>query len=296
MTRSRAWRAAGGEQPPEEPPVETPIEAPLAGATPSDAAVGDADGMIDAPTCVFCDRPTGPAEYAWPEWLARFLMDHHVDEGAMLREPGLDLVVLERMESEIDKTVTCVCETCTNGWMQRLEENANSLLRSMIVGDLTPLPPARRKLLARWAAKTAIVMECASRTWVRTPRFASEHLRKVGVHPGTQVLVGRYDGHLQLLTYERDLFSRMVDGEKRYVAQTTFVIGKLIMQVFADPWRDSAPELTEGASHPFVPLLGGSGRVIEWPPAVSIDDTLYDLARCGPISEDALPPRKANES
>jgi len=223
-------------------------------------------------------------------------MDHHVAEGATLLAPGLDLVVLERMETEIDKTVTCVCETCTNGWMQRLEENASPLLRSMIVGDPTPLPPARRKLLARWAAKTAIVMECSARTWIRTPRFACEHLRKVGVHPGTQVLVGRYDGQLQLLTHERDLFSRVVDGEKRYVAQTTFVIGKLIIQVFADPWRDSAPQLTEGASHPFVPLLGGNGRVIEWPPGFSIDDSLYDLARCGPIGDDALPPRQANES
>ena len=98
------------------------------------------------------------------------------------------------MEAEIDKTVTCVCTTCWNGWIARLEENVSPLLRSMIAGEPTPLPPARRKMLARWAAKTAIVMECASRTWVRTPRFACEHIRKVGVHPGTQVLIGRYDG------------------------------------------------------------------------------------------------------
>jgi hypothetical protein len=278
--------------PPEAPAADVPFEEPPEVPVQANAS----DDLSDAPTCVFCDRPAGNAEYAWPEWLARFLMDRHMDQDATLREPGLDLVVLERVETEIDKTVTCVCETCTNGWMQRLEENASPLLRSMIVGDPTPLPPARRKLLARWSAKTAIVMECASRTWIRTPRFASEHLRKVGVHPGTQVLVGHYDGHLQLLTNERDLFSRMVDGEKRYIGQTTFVIGKLIVQVFADPWRDSAPELTEGASHPFVPLLGGNGRVIEWPPAVSVDDTLYDLARCGPISEDVLPPRKTGES
>ena len=291
MSRSRAWRDAAG-QPGDEPAGAVPSEAEPVTPAASSAAGPAASG----PTCVFCDRPTGPTEYAWPEWLARFLMDQHVDQGETLRAPGLDLVVLERMETEIDKTVTCVCDTCTHGWMQRLEENASPLLRSMIVGDPTPLPAARRKLLARWAAKTAIVMECASRTWIRTPRPVCEHLRKIGVHPGTQVLVGRYDGQMQLLTHERDLFSRVIDGEKRYIAQTTFVIGKLIIQVFADPWRDSPPELTEGASHPFLPLLGVNGRVVEWPPAIAIDDDLYGLARCGPISEDALPPRKANES
>ena len=58
---------------------------------------------------------------------------------------------------------------------------------------------------------------------------------------GTQVLVGKYDGDLRVLTHERDLFSTTIDNEQHYLSQWTFVIGKVILQVFADPWRDTAP-------------------------------------------------------
>ena len=90
----------------------------------------------------------------------------------MLGKAGPDLVVLERMEKEIDKTVTCVCETCWNGWIMRLEDNASGVAAfDDRRASPPPLPPARRKMLARWAAKTAIVMECATRHVGSDPAF-----------------------------------------------------------------------------------------------------------------------------
>ena len=85
------------------------------------------------------------------------------------------------------------------------------------------------------------------------------------MHPGTQVLVGRYVGEQQILAHERDLFSRFVDGKKHYLSQSTFVIGNVFIQVFADPWRDSTPELEESAPH-LVVLLPSSRGKVEWPP------------------------------
>jgi hypothetical protein len=289
VTRSVAWRAVhdGGRPPaPAAAPPETPLE-----SGPTRRSGDDASGVQP---CVFCDRPSGSAVYAWPDWLCRFMTDHLGDWNVEGPNGVPSPAILERMEREVDKTVTCVCDTCASGWMQRLEDNVSPLLQSLALGEPNPLPAARRKLLARWAAKTAVVMESASRTWIRTPKFACEHLRKVGVHPGTQVLVGRYDGQAQILTHERDLFSTTVDGEKRHVSQATFVIGKLLIQVFADPWRDTTPQLAEGVSDPFIPLLGGNGRVVHWPPALSIDDRLYDLARFGPIDEESFAPPALN--
>ena len=44
--------------------------------------------------------------------------------GAPERMTGhADLVMVERAEREADKTVDCVCRTCRDGWMQRLEDN-----------------------------------------------------------------------------------------------------------------------------------------------------------------------------
>jgi len=236
-------------------------------------------------TCIFCDRPSGSVEYAWPEWLCRFLTENPRTWGVGGKDPAADLLRLERMRHEIDQTVMCVCDVCSRGWIQRLEDRVSPFLQSMIVGDATPLSPVRRRLLARWAAKTAVVMECASDAPYRTPRFACEFLRRIGVHPGTQVLLGKYDGDRRFLAHERDVFSRMIDGEKCYIPQASFIIGAVFIQVFSDPWRDTAPEPAEPAVQPFIPLVGRDIRTVVWPPAVSIDDAGYDLARNGPNDE-----------
>ena len=128
------------------------------------------------------------------------------------------------------------------------------------------------------------MLECTLDSPVRTPRVACEHLRKVGVHAGTQVLVGKYDGDLQVLTHERDLFSRTTDGEQRHFPQATLVIGKVILQVFAGPWRSSTPALVPHAAQPFVPLVGSLGDEIAWPPEIAIDDARYELARFGVLA------------
>ena len=178
----------------------------------------------------------GTVAYVWPEWLCRFLTEW---SDGWNRERGFDVGVIERLRREVGLGVDCICDVCSRGWMQRLDEKVSPFLKSMIAGEPTPLPPARQKLLARWAAKTAAVMERVSDRPIRTPRFGCEHLRRIGVHPGTQVLVGRYHGDLQVFTHERDLFSRTIEGETHYLSQSTFVMGNLLIQVFTDPWRDS---------------------------------------------------------
>ena len=187
------------------------------------AAVSPAEEECSVRTCIFCDRPSGSVEYLWPEWLSRLFTGR---AGVGNAEWG---------------SVDCVCAICSEGWMRYLDDDVRPFLTSMIVGDATPLSPGRQKLLSRWAAKTAVVMEYACESSTRTPTFAREHLRRFGVHAGTQVLVGKYDGDLRVLTHERDLFSTTIDNEQHYLSQWTFVIGKVILQVFADPWRDTAP-------------------------------------------------------
>jgi hypothetical protein len=238
-----------------------------------------------APTCIFCDRAGGSVEFAWPEWLCRFLIRQR--DVVTLAQSGResDALILARMEREVDTTVTRVCETCRDGWMQRLEDDVMPFLQPMIAGEPTSLPATHQWLLARWAAKTAAVLECTLDSPVRTPRVACEHLRKVGVHAGTQVLVGKYDGDLHVLAHERDLFSRTTtDGQQRHFPQATLVIGKVILQVFAGPWRSSIPALVPHAAQPLVPLVGGLGDEIAWPPDVAIGDAQFELARFGVLT------------
>jgi len=272
--RRAALPASRSRQRTDSEPARAPVRKPRARATP-------------VPTCIFCDRPSGRADYAWPEWLCHFLTDHLARSGRDLRG---DAPSLERMRAEVEQTVDCVCDACRDGWMRRLDESVSPFLGAMMLGEPTALPQVRRRFLARWSAKTAIVMEHAGDAAVRTPRFACEYLRRIGVHPGTQVLVGKYDGDGQVLTHERDLFSRTIDGKKHYLSQTSMVVGKLLIQVFADPWRSSPPELADDGTQPLFALVPSHGRRVDWPPPVTVDDSLYDLVRHGALDDSPQPP------
>ena len=276
VARTWAWQL-----PVHRPPLVASV---AAGAKPSqfiDLVPSPAPGndASVAPKCIFCDNPGGTVEYVWPEWLCRFLTEW---SDGWNRERGFDAEVIERLRSEVGLNVDGVCDACSRGWMQRLDEKVSPFLKWMIAGDPTPLSPARQKLLARWAAKTAAVMERVCDSPIRTPRFACEHLRRIGVHPGTQVLVGRYDGNLQVFTHERDLFSRTIGGATHYLSQSTFVMGNLLIQVFTDPWRSSAPELGDDTPHRLLALLPARDETVSWPPEFSIDDADYEFVRHGP--------------
>jgi hypothetical protein len=244
-------------------------------SVPSEPLVG---ALGDAQTCIFCGRQTRSVEYLWPEWLCQLFTDQLA---VWTKADGSDDAVTQRLRSEIDQTVDCVCDTCRHSWMQRLDDDVRTTLTAMIVGDATTLTPEQQRLLARWAAKTAVLMELAYESPNRTPPFVCEHLRRAELHPGTQVLIGKYDGNLQILTHERDLFSTTIDATKHYLSQSTFVIGKVLIQVFADPWKNRAPELADDSSAMLLPLTSTHDRTLNWPPRTSIDDVDYDLVRLG---------------
>ena len=106
---------------------------------------------------------------------------------------------------------------------------------------------------------------------------------RVGVHTGTQVLLGRYDGNTHLLSHQRDLFRRTIDGTDYSVPQATFVIGNVFLQVLTDPWRDNPPTPVDDTTPLLISLVPVHPRKIDWPPPTSIDDSLYDVVRHGTI-------------
>jgi hypothetical protein len=266
---------------PTPPPME-PVR--LESITPPPS---NGDAAPASPTCAFCGRPIEALEYAWPDWLCELLTDHQKDWDVQRTEPGSALTIFEQVGREIDQTSTSVCETCNSGWIQRLEVNVSPFLKPMILGEPTPLPSARRKLLARWAAKTAVVMEGTFPEAVRTPREAAEYLRMTGVHAGTQVLVGRYEGESQVLNRARVLF-RKTSGEDHYRSFTTLLIGKLAVQVLADPWSAGVPDVPDKVQRRFIPLVSTNARKVDWPPELTIGDAFFDSVRHGP-RHDAAP-------
>ena len=65
-----------------------------------------------------------------------------------------------RVEIKLDSfRLKDVCETCNNGWMSKLEEDAKPIILDLIRNqrDLSNLNVEERGILAAWAGKTAVI-------------------------------------------------------------------------------------------------------------------------------------------
>jgi hypothetical protein len=271
------------------PPVNSPTRArawePVPVRHRSVASAPPAQRPESAPAarqCIFCTRPAHSAEFLWSEWLCR----PFVDRMANSRSESGTASCVEQLRREVDQTVDSVCYSCTHGWIQRLDDDVIAFLPPMIAGHPTRLSPRQQHLLAQWGAKTAALGECLYRTPPQELRVAYSGLPNGDLHPGSQVLVGAYTGDSRLLTRDRDVFRRTVNGAERQLPQSTFIIGKLFIQVFADPWLNSAPEACVDMSQLLIALVPRRRRRVQWPPAVPIDDALYDLVRRGELTDD----------
>jgi len=110
--------------------------------------------------CLACGQTSSrpSREHVFPAWLLKFLKVKRVPMNMYRRrndgtkEPHramiLDSFKLRR-----------ICTSCNSGWMSRLENRARPLVLDLINGSvaLESLGDDQRKLLARWAGKTAII-------------------------------------------------------------------------------------------------------------------------------------------
>jgi hypothetical protein len=110
--------------------------------------------------CLACGTTSSPAsrEHVFSRWLltefgpdTSMALFKQLDDGA--REQ-------RRAEIKLDSfKLKKICECCNNGWMSELEERAKPLILGVIRGvrELGSLSEDDRRILARWAGKTAVV-------------------------------------------------------------------------------------------------------------------------------------------
>jgi hypothetical protein len=93
---------------------------------------------LSTSACAFCGSGAAFAtDLVWPAWILRRFPDHGADQ-----------------------QMTDVCESCTGGWMSRLDQSVAPLLdEPMLKRVSTNWTPAEQRTLALWAMKTAMVLE-----------------------------------------------------------------------------------------------------------------------------------------
>jgi hypothetical protein len=114
-------------------------------------------GRMDCLACgPTASRPSN--EHVFSKWLLKEF------------EPDASMPLYRRLDDGTEKQTRTdikldsfrlkeVCESCNNGWMSKLEEDAKPIILALIRGqrELVALTDEERKIVAAWAGKTAII-------------------------------------------------------------------------------------------------------------------------------------------
>jgi hypothetical protein len=140
-------------------------------------------------TCIFCTNPPDSKEDLFPRWVlervkTRELLSRKVGHG----EP-------EFTESQ-EVRIPCVCATCNNGWMSRLEMKCKPLIGLLLDDVALPLELDQQKFIAERALKMAMVndaYETHDRFFTDAERHAFKNKNRE-IPQGTGIWAARFDG------------------------------------------------------------------------------------------------------
>lgn len=137
-------------------------------------------------TCLFCgDSLTRirSQEHVFPQWLLDELKirDEQVSAVHLFRPPNGDSEpqVLNTRTLALEKVREGrVCTRCNNGWMSDMEQGCRETLLGLIRGQRLPEQLTEQECLpvARWATKTAYVLNSSSNYTIKVP---PQHLREL---------------------------------------------------------------------------------------------------------------------
>jgi len=172
---------------------------------------------------------------------------------------------------EIDITAKVVCKECNEGWMSNLEQHhAQPNLADMILGKNTAISPSQARALARFAFKTAVVIDHMRREEpFFFPRSVRHHFAKSLTIPRTSQMwfagyAPRVSGRVYPEWYEHHLDSE--NFIKLYAC--TYGVGHLVFQVVSAQYppisRSFAPRTD--FKHLAIPLWPNIPQGITWPP------------------------------
>ncbi len=228
-------------------------------------------------SCLFCSNKANSKEHVWPQWIIDRLrpqlpIRHVIGDTTprLINSPAL--------------TSKCVCGKCNQGWMHDLEEESKPTLGCLMKDMTLLLDHAQQIIIARWTAKTAIVMESVrgrkhNNFYNKSER---EQLRSNSSIPaGTDIWIGRYSK--SSFGFDAGGFQVHAGESSPVVANggvTTMIIGHLAIQIatihFTQQKNHGLPiTLTNVRKGPWSNLLipiWPLKQIAQWPPLLSFGD------------------------
>jgi hypothetical protein len=239
--------------------------------------------------CLFCPNRAGTLEDIWPLWVIKSVGADPVSptefwntvNAPPLRWPGPKF------------TTKKFCRHCNNGWMSGLESAVRRTMGGLINDIAIELDAEQQRALALWAVKTAMVIEGVkqAKNGFYTPQERSAFRQTLVPPMQTAVWLGRCAQSNNLHGEARKLHvsnptatNPLEDG-----CATTFVIGRLVMQVLSVKRKPNAMHgslrlrMRSGPwDKKLVQIWPVENQRVAWPPPESfsdLDDGLRDLRR-----------------
>jgi hypothetical protein len=243
--------------------------------------------------CIFCGAVLQPSrlenkasktkEHVYGRRFRDALEHHNIH----LYRAGGDEPPLEFRRVHVNKFVNAsVCGGCNHGWMSRLEQNIDPVIEKLnSVDDVKGLSRDEVETMARWAAKTAVVLSSLMATAVEVPECIRRSLLPNNGPPRFRCFYARLKTELPLQAafyqtwYGEDLY---VIGNATPAAGLRFtlcVFDHLLTIDFPPALEGLRYDLSKSCSARIWPsFLPAGTNVLQWDPAVSVDGVLRSVA------------------
>jgi len=191
-------------------------------------------------TCIFCDNKASTGEDAWPKWLMkRFPASNtsYMDAERGGRKLGSWPMAKPKL------LVNWLCAKCNNGWMSRIESKTKPVIESILDDKLSVINSSSQSMLACWAVKTSMVLECLNpnRTWFYTDDERQLMCVTQTFPPRTSVWIAKCVEQPNIYSAAKDLRTSIDDAGVHAYA-TTMAFGSLAFQVVSIKTPGTIPE------------------------------------------------------
>ena len=134
--------------------------------------------------CIFCGGGQLSREHIWPSWMKEYLPvypNNYRQEQFYTFTNKTHLAsrspMLKRQGHTYDKTLRVVCQSCNNGWMSKVEEEAKSILLPLLKSQSFIVNSDAQIILARWMALKMMVAENSQADFRVTPQEERNKLK-----------------------------------------------------------------------------------------------------------------------
>ncbi|HEY2717614.1 MAG TPA: hypothetical protein VGI73_15480 [Solirubrobacterales bacterium] len=197
--------------------------------------------------CIFCGGGPLTKEHIFGEWFRKLVGIQEPKPGSVTHHVPGKAIEFDFEAIPVTRTARVVCAACNNGWMAELEERAAEILTPLLHGQSGVLSENDLGLLARWAFKTAFVIDAASPgSQAGFPRDHRELLRESGeLPPRSAVWMTTWPGSTTTWTAHWGCSLAVREGEEPEDFNTygaTFALGPIAFRVYATTQEPIDPE------------------------------------------------------